>query len=333
MHRVTSYHAQPAVSARGVSFVAMARLNVTLHLHSVKCYFPETCAPPPARDQIEPLTDGQLRRLGHQARAGSGRAPTETLPCTRLLGLAPAARVRLYRSISGKWGIEAVTKSASKPIRIVIVDDHTLFREGVRLILEPEPDLAVVGEAATVGEALPLIHGKRPDLVLLDLRLAQARGIDLLSQLVASSGVPRVLIVTAFPEEADIAEAVRLGATGVVLKDATRDTLLAAIRSVAGGDLWLPSELTVKVITALAQTAPSSLAERVGLLTTLESVIVSLVGQGIKNREIAERLGIAEKTIKGHLTNIFLKLGVQDRLELALLALKTHLAPTRRDPT
>ena len=230
--------------------------------------------------------------------------------------------------------MEAVTEGASKPIRILIVDDHTLFREGVRLILEPERDLAVVGEAATVGEALPLIQGTRPDLVLLDLRLAQARGgIDLLSQMVTSSAAPRVLIVTAFPEEADIAEAVRLGAKGVVLKDATRDTLLAAIRAVAGGDLWLPPELTAKVIAALAQTAPSSLAERVGLLTSREREIVSLVGQGLKNREIAGRLGIVEKTIKGHLTNIFLKLGVQDRLELALLAIKTHLAPTRRDPT
>ena len=226
-----------------------------------------------------------------------------------------------------------MTESASKPIQIVIVDDHTLFREGVRLILEPEPDLAVAGEAATVDEALSLIHGTRPDLVLLDLRLAQGRGIDLLSQLVASSGAPRVLIVTAFPEEGDIAEAVRLGARGVVLKDATRATLLAAIRSVAGGHLWLPPELTARMITALAQTAPSNLAERVGLLTTREREIVSLVGQGLKNREIADRLGIAEKTIKGHLTNTFLKLGVQDRLELALLALKTHLTPGGRNPT
>jgi two-component system response regulator DevR len=226
-----------------------------------------------------------------------------------------------------------VTEGASKAIRIVIVDDHTLFREGVRLILEPEPDLAVVGEAATVGQALPLIHGTRPDLVLLDLRLAQARGIDLLSQLVTSSGAPRVLILTAFPEEGDVADAIRLGAKGVVLKDATRDTLLAAIRGVAGGHLWLPRGLTAKVIAALAPTAPSSLAERVGLLTPRERDIVSLVGQGLKNREIADRLAIAEKTIKGHLTHIFLKLGVQDRLELALLAVKTHLAPTRTDPT
>lgn len=184
-----------------------------------------------------------------------------------------------------------------------------------------------------MDEALPLIYSTRPDLLLLDLRLAQARGIDLLSRLVTSPDAPGVLIVTAYPEEGDIAEAVRLGAKGVVLKDATRDTLLAAIRSVAGGHIWLPSELTAKVITALAHTAPSNLAERVGLLTTREREIVSLVGQGLKNREIADRLGIAEKTIKGHLTNTFLKLGVQDRLELALLALKTHLAPTRRDPT
>ena len=142
-----------------------------------------------------------------------------------------------------------------------------------------------------------------------------------------------MLIVTAYPEEADIAEAVRLGAKGVVLKDATRDTLLAAIRGVVEGHLWLPPELTAKVITALTHTAPSSLAERIGLLTTREREIVSLVGQGLKNREIADRLGIAEKTIKGHLTNIFLKLGVQARLELALLAIRTHLTPTRRDPT
>ena len=226
-----------------------------------------------------------------------------------------------------------MTERATKPIRIVIVDDHTLFREGVRLILEPEPDLTWVGEAATVEEAVERIRSQHPDLVLLDLRLAQARGVDLLPRLIAAAAAPRVLIVTAFPDERDIAEAVRLGARGVVLKDATRDTLLSAIRAVAGGHIWLPPELTAKVIAALSHTAPSSLAERVGLLTTRERDIVSLVGQGLKNREIADRLAVAEKTIKGHLTNIFLKLGVQDRLELGLLAVKTHLTPTRADPT
>jgi DNA-binding NarL/FixJ family response regulator len=219
--------------------------------------------------------------------------------------------------------------SAGKPIRVVVGDDHRLFREGVRLILDLEADLAFVGEAGTIEEARALIERTRPDLLLLDLRLAQARGIDLLPHLVTSAGTPRVLVVTAFPEEADIAEAIRLGAKGVVLKDATRETLLSAIRSVASGHLWLPAELTARVITALTQTGPASLGERLGLLTARERDIVALVGQGLKNREIAQRLAIAEKTIKGHLTNIFLKLGIQDRLEVALLAVKTQLVPPR----
>jgi DNA-binding NarL/FixJ family response regulator len=215
------------------------------------------------------------------------------------------------------------------PIRIAIVDDHTLFREGVRLIVEIEPDLAVAGEAATLDEALGLIASTRPDLVLLDLRLAQARGLDLLPRLASSSYAPPVLIVTAFPDEPVIADAIRLGAKGVVPKDASRETLLAAIRDVAAGRLWLPPELTAKVIATLTQGASASLTERLGLLTPRERDIVVLVGEGLKNREIAERLAIAEKTIKGHLTNIFLKLGVQDRLALALLAIKTHLAAPR----
>lgn len=213
-----------------------------------------------------------------------------------------------------------------KAIRVVVVDDHTLFREGVRLILELEQDLAFAGEAATVEDAVTLIESVRPDLVLLDLRLAEARGLDLLPRLVSTSGAPRVLIVTAFADEPVIADAIRLGAKGVVPKDASRDTLLSAIRTVGAGQLWLPPELTARVITNLTRSAPSSLADRLGQLTAREREIVALVGEGLKNREIAERLAIAEKTIKGHLTSIFLKLGLRDRLELALLAIKTHLA-------
>ena len=221
------------------------------------------------------------------------------------------------------------TATGSKAMRILVVDDHTLFREGVRLILDLETDLTFAGEAATVEEAVTLIETLRPDLVLLDLRLAQSRGLDLLPRLVTMSGAPRVLIVTAFADEPVIADAIRLGAKGVVPKDATRDTLLSAIRTVGAGRLWLPPELTAKVITSLTSSTPSSLTDRLNLLTARERDIVVLVGEGLKNREIAERLSIAEKTIKGHLTNIFLKLGVQDRLALALLAIKTHLASPR----
>lgn len=214
-----------------------------------------------------------------------------------------------------------------KPLRVVIIDDHTLFREGARLILELEPDLELVGEAGTLPEALPLVESTRPDLVLLDLRLADARGVDLLPRLATISPAPKVLIVTAFPDDGVIADAIRLGAKGVVLKDASRDTLLQAIRTVSVGQHWLPPELTARVISALTQSSPGSLGERLSLLTAREREIVALVGQGLKNREIAERLAISEKTIKGHLTNVFGKLGVQDRLELALVAIKTHLAP------
>jgi DNA-binding NarL/FixJ family response regulator len=221
------------------------------------------------------------------------------------------------------------TQEEGRVTRIVVVDDHILFREGLRFILEREADLAFVGEAGTIEEAAALIERSSPDLVLLDLRLAQARGLDLLPRIVTAPAPPRVLIVTAFPEEPVIADAVRLGAKGVVSKEATRDTLLSAIRAVAAGRLWLPEELTAKVIATLTQGAPASLGERVRLLTAREREIVELVGEGLRNRQIAERLGVAEKTVKGHLTNVFLKLGVQDRLELALLAIRTHLASSR----
>jgi len=224
------------------------------------------------------------------------------------------------------------TGPESTPIRIAIVDDHTLFREGVRRILEVEPDLAFVGQVGTVEEALALLDRARPDLVLLDLRLVGSSGIDLLPRLVAPPGAPRVLIVTAFSDEAVIADAIRLGAKGVVLKDAAPDTLVSAIRAVAAGEVWLPKELTAKIITALTQTTSSGLGQRLSLLTPREREIVALVGQGLRNREIAQRLAITEKTTKGHLTNIFQKLGVGDRLELALLAIKTRLvqAPGER---
>jgi DNA-binding NarL/FixJ family response regulator len=136
-------------------------------------------------------------------------------------------------------------------------------------------------------------------------------------------------VLTAFPEEADIAEAIRLGATGVVLKDATRDTVLTAIRAVAAGQMWIPPDLSARVIAALSRSGATGMAQRLELLTPREREIVALVGAGLKNREIAERLALAEKTIKGHLTSAFYKLGVGDRLELALLAVKLRLTPPR----
>jgi DNA-binding NarL/FixJ family response regulator len=216
--------------------------------------------------------------------------------------------------------------ATGRAIRVAIVDDHALFREGVRLILNLEPDLVFVGEAGTIEDGLHLIERTHPDLILLDLRLAQTRGTDLLTHLATAPTAPKVLVVTAFPEERDIAEALRLGARGVVVKDATGQVMVSAIRAVWAGLPWLPAELGTRVIATLGETSTSDLAERVRLLTPRERDIVALIGRGLKNREIGARLSIAEKTIKGHLTSVFYKLGLPDRLALALLAVKLRLS-------
>src|SRR5262249_46452496 len=159
-----------------------------------------------------------------------------------------------------------------------------LFREGAGLMLALEPDVALVGEASTVEEGLAVIARTSPDLVLLDLRLAQARGADALSRLATAPVPPRVLVVTSFPQEGAIVEAIRLGGKAVVLKAATRQGMIAAIRSVCAGQTWLPPELSVQVISALTQTASPGMADRVRLLTPGERDIVALVGEGLKNR-------------------------------------------------
>jgi len=210
-----------------------------------------------------------------------------------------------------------------RPIRIAVVDDHALLREGVRRLLEDEPDFRWVGQAGTPGEALDLIERVQPDRVLLDMRLAESRGIDLLPQIVEMPGAPHVLIVTAFPDETLITDAMRLGARGVVLKDAEPDTLRSAIRTVACGETWFPAELTLRVVTSLGSAGAD---QRLSSLTPREREIAALVAQGVKNREIGERLLITERDTQAHLANIFEKLGVEDRLELALLAMKLGLA-------
>jgi len=221
-----------------------------------------------------------------------------------------------------------VPPPSAAPLRVAVVDDHTLFREGVRRILQAERDLVFAGQAGTVAEAVTMVDDARPDLVLLDLRLADGHGLDLLAALAGRPRTPRVLIVTAFPDEHVVAEALRLGARGVVLKDAAPETLLAALRRVAAGDLSLPPELATRLVGALAVGEGAAARTRVASLTPREREIVVLVGRGLKNRDIAERLEVAEKTVKGHLTNIFHKLGVADRLELALWAIKIRMVPS-----
>jgi DNA-binding NarL/FixJ family response regulator len=218
--------------------------------------------------------------------------------------------------------------AASQRIRLAIADPHTLFRAGLRKLLAAESDLEVVAEAGDGAEVFGLLDLQRPDVLLLDLLLPGIAGAEILRQLQTTGpGVTRVLVLTASEDENDLVQAMKLGASGVVLKTSATELLLQAIRKVASGEIWLDSRVTARVIKNLADVrAPNSRSrdDHCGL-TPREREIAALVGQGYKYREIAEMLSISEQTVKNHLRNMFHKLGVSDRLQLALYAIHHNL--------
>lgn len=218
--------------------------------------------------------------------------------------------------------------TADGPIRIAIADAHTLFRAGLRKLLAGEPDFEVVAEASQGPEIFGLLEAHKPDVLLLDLPLPIVSGLDVLRHLQTSGDVPtRVLVLTASESEQDLAQAMKLGASGVVLKTSPTELLMNAIRQVAGGEIWLDGQVTARVIRNLADprlTRGRSIDDTCGL-TPREREIAALVGQGYRYREIAEMLSISEQTVKNHLRNMFHKLGVSDRLQLALFAIHHNL--------
>lgn len=208
-------------------------------------------------------------------------------------------------------------------VRVLVADDHALFREGLCQLLEAEDDITVVGEARTGEECLRLAAKLQPDVVLLDLMLPDRNGLEVLSDLAAREGGARAIVLTASEDERDYVEAVRRGARGLVLKQAASDCLLEGIRKVHRGEVWMDKRVAAEVERAAAHPAGEGRRE---LLTARELEIVALVAQGFRNKEIADKLSIGEQTVKNHLHNIFDKLGVSDRLELALYALHHRLA-------
>jgi len=210
-------------------------------------------------------------------------------------------------------------------IRVLIADDHTIFRDGLRKLLEAEDDMVVVGEARTGPECLALTHKLKPDVILLDLKMPEKDGLVVLAELSAEKVAAKAVVLTASEDERDFVEAVRRGARGIVLKQAATNVLLEGIRKVQRGEVWLDQRVTAQVMKAVAE-APAVEARRLKpLLSEREQEVVGLVAQGFRNKEIAEQLGISEQTVKNHLHNIFDKLGVSDRLELALYALHHRL--------
>lgn len=206
-------------------------------------------------------------------------------------------------------------------ITIAIADDHPVVRDGLRRILETEPDFKVIGEAADGIEAALLVRQLKPDVLLLDLFMPKASGFDVLRELEGTD--TRFLILTAGNKRSDLLEAVRCQAHGILTKDAPVDALLKAIRCVAAGEYWIERDLLANAV----QHQPPPF-ERLGL-TDRELEIVAEIAAGLNNSDIGDKLGISELTVKRHLTNIFDKLGVASRLELALFAVSHNLQSRR----
>ncbi len=210
---------------------------------------------------------------------------------------------------------------SKKPIRILMADDHAIFRDGLRKLLDAEDDISIVGEAATGTQCIQLLGKLRPDILLLDLRMPDKDGLAVLEEVNFDSLPTRVIVLTATEDDREVVRAVRMGARGIVLKDSATDLLIKSIRTVYSGEIWLDKKKTSDVIEAFKKSAESGPRRDKPLLSDREKEIVGLVAQGFRNREIGEKLFISEQTVKNHLHNIFDKLGVSDRLELALYSL------------
>lgn len=210
-------------------------------------------------------------------------------------------------------------------IRILVADDHAIFRDGLRKLLEVADDVQIVGEASNGVECVKMLGKLKPDILLLDLRMPEKDGLGVLEEVNFDSLPTRVIVLTAAEDDRDVVRAMRLGARGVVLKQSASDLLLKSIRKVADGEIWLDNRMTAEVIDAFKKSSESGQRREKPLLSDREKEIVQLVAQGFRNREIGEKLFISEQTVKNHLHNIFDKLGVSDRLELALYAIHHRL--------
>ena len=207
--------------------------------------------------------------------------------------------------------------------RIVIADDQALFREGLRTLLSIRPDMDVVGEAANGDEAVAMVEKLRPSVVLMDLRMPNVDGIQATARLRERCPEIPVLVLTTFDDDANLFGALRAGAAGYLLKDVSSETLVSAIQAATRGESFLHSTVTGRVVAAFARLMESGGPKADALVLPLsprEREIVSLLGGGASNKEIADRLNLAEGTVKNHVTSILTKLDVRDRTQAALRA-------------
>ncbi|HEY4660704.1 MAG TPA: response regulator transcription factor [Terriglobales bacterium] len=213
-------------------------------------------------------------------------------------------------------------------MRILIADDHPIFRDGLKRLLESEGEFNVIGEACDGVEAVTMARQLIPEVMLLDLAMPRRQGLDTLRELSSDARSVRVILLTAAAEKEQIVEALQLGARGVVLKDSATQILLKSIRAVMNGEYWVGRESVSNLVQYLRTlvTPPSAFPQRNKYrLTPRELEIIAAVVAGFANKEIAQYFKISEDTVKHHLSNIFDKVGVSSRLELALFAVNQSL--------
>jgi two-component system, NarL family, nitrate/nitrite response regulator NarL len=215
-----------------------------------------------------------------------------------------------------------------QPVRILIADDHPIFRDGLKRLLESEGEFKVIGEACDGVEAVAMARQLIPEVMLLDLAMPRRQGLDTLRELSSDARSVRVILLTAAAEKEQIVEALQLGARGVVLKDSATQILLKSIRAVMNGEYWVGRESVSNLVQYLRTlvTPASAFPQRNKYrLTPRELEIIAAVVAGFANKEIAQYFKISEDTVKHHLSNIFDKVGVSSRLELALFAVNQSL--------
>jgi DNA-binding NarL/FixJ family response regulator len=236
-------------------------------------------------------------------------------------------------TISQETAVRTNPPESRKPvIRIVIADDHPIVRDGLRKLLTLEDDFEVVGEAGDGREVLDRLQELDPDVLLLDLRMPHLDGLAALQVLQQSNNRTKVIVLTASEDKNEFVQAMKLGCSGIVLKQTAPELIVKSIRKVNGGEIWLDSHTTAAVMRQFASPgepggppATGGKTRERSPLSQREREIVQLVAQGFKNKEMAEKMFISEQTVKNHLHNIFDKLGVSDRLELALYAIHKGL--------
>jgi DNA-binding NarL/FixJ family response regulator len=220
-------------------------------------------------------------------------------------------------------------------ISVVLVEDQELVREGLRMMLSAESDVDVVGEAATGAEALRVCRVRDPDVVLMDVRMPELDGIEATARLVGSGSRARVLMLTTFDLDEYVYRAMRAGASGFLLKDATREQLTAAVRTIAAGDALLAPAITRRLIQDFCRTPPAdaALGEAARRLTGRELEIVRCVARGLSNVEIAAELYLAEATVKSHIARILAKLDLRDRVQVVVFAYESGLVRPGHGPS